>query len=152
MFSGVDSIDFLMVLGSAFYEIVHGVCSTAEPLMRLREEGGYPIVLRSATDSMSVFTAVKNLQGKLPSEGSTLHHVQWIQELMERQILEALFWTDTRDMISDGMTKGSIARAAIRTAMELGCWKLNHPFQRHHRPRPPPPVDQTTTNYARHRL
>ena len=34
-----------------------------------------------------------------------------------------LFWIDTRDMIPDGLTKGSVDRAALQAIVTTNCWK-----------------------------
>ena len=64
-------------------------------------------------------------------EACTLHHVQWLQELTRSRALDAAFWVDTRDMIADGMTKGSVPRAIIRAAQEAGEWQLAHDWRRY---------------------
>eukprot|EP00972_Heterocapsa_arctica_P091204 13457917-Heterocapsa_arctica.AAC.1 len=37
-----------------------------------------------------------------------------------------LYWVDTRDMLADGMNKGSVPRAAICDAMRMGLWTLKY--------------------------
>ena len=106
LFVIVDATDFLLLLGSLYYEIQTGVVASAGELLKLREGDHFPIPLRVAADGMSLLTAVENIVPKVPTEASTLHHVQWLKELLQRGCLEVLYWVDTRDMISDGMTKG----------------------------------------------
>lgn len=50
----------------------------------------------------------------------------WIRELVDKQILTALTWLDTRDMTADGQTKGSISRGARISAMQ-GSLEQEHP-------------------------
>ena len=35
-----------------------------------------------------------------------------MRELLDTKVLEALVWLDTRDMVADGLTKGSVDRDA----------------------------------------
>ena len=45
--------------------------------------------------------------------------------MLDHGILDSVSWCDTRDMLADGMTKGTISRAAIVAAMH-GRAKINH--------------------------
>ena len=74
---------------------------------------------------MSVFAAVTATFVKIPAEKSLLSHVQYLRELLDTKVLEALIWIDTRDMIADGMTKGAVDREAIHQCMR-GVWQLQH--------------------------
>ena len=60
---------------------------------------------------------------KTPTEESLISHVQFLRELLDKGILEYISWLDTRDMVSDGLTKGQVDREAIRTVMN-GTWKV----------------------------
>ena len=68
-------------------------------------------------DAMSVFQAVTGLVVKEPAEKGLLPHLQYLREMLERYELSRIRWADTRDMNSDGHTKGSIPRDAILAAM-----------------------------------
>ena len=54
---------------------------------------------------MSVFAAVTAVFVKTPAEKSLLCHVQFLRELLDRGVLAAIVWLDTRDMLADGLTK-----------------------------------------------
>ena len=144
LFAIVDAADFLMILGSVFHEIVHGVATSARDLVKLREGDHSPLPLQVCTDGMSLLTALENVVAKIPTEASALHHVQWLQELTRTRVLGAAFWVDTRDMIADGMTKGTVPRNIIRAAQETGQWQLQHDWRRY-------PVDEQTKDKARER-
>ena len=141
LFAIVDAADFLLILGSVFYEVVHGVVPSARDLLKLREGDHAPLPLQVCTDGMSLLTALENVVAKIPTEASTLHHVQWLQELTRTRALDAAFWIDTRDMIADGMTKGTVPRSIIRVAQESGQWRLEHDWRRY-------PADERTTAKA----
>ena len=143
LFAVVDATDFLMVLGSVFYEVVNGVAPSARELLKLREGDHSPLPLQVYTDGMSLLTALENVVAKIPTEASTLHHVQWLQELTRTRVLDAAVWVDTRDMIADGMTKGAVPRSVIRETQETGCWQLAHDWRRY------PAADDTTTKAAK---
>ena len=69
-------------------------------------------------DALSVYAAIIATFIKTPADQSVLCHLQYIRELLDHDVLRALVWLDTRDMIADGMTKGSIDRFELHQAME----------------------------------
>ena len=60
-----------------------------------------------------------------------LSYIQYLRELLDNRILTAICWVDTRDMLADGATKGSIDRSQLHSCMsgtstiahELKLWK-----------------------------
>ena len=54
-----------------------------------------------------------------------LSHVQYLRELLDSRVVTAICWTDTRDMVADGATKGSIYRIQIQICM-TGTSEINH--------------------------
>ena len=76
-------------------------------------------------DAMSVFAAVTATFLKIPAEKSLLSHVQYIWELLDTHVLEARLWIDTRDVIADGLTRGSVDREAIDSVLR-GSWDIAH--------------------------
>ncbi len=69
-------------------------------------------------DAMSVFAAVTATFIKTPADQSVLCHLQYLRELLDNDVLKALIWSDTRDMLADGPTKGSIDREALHRMLE----------------------------------
>ena len=69
-------------------------------------------------DALSVYAAIIATFIKTPADQSVLCHLQYIRELLDHDVLRALVWLDTRGMIADGMTKGSIDRSELHRAME----------------------------------
>ena len=96
--------------------------------INLRENGGYLIELYVWIDARSVFSAVENENFKYPTEKSLLSHISWIKQLTTSKIISILGWVDTRDMIADGMTKGSIDRSQLISAMK-GYVRRLHPAE-----------------------
>ena len=124
LFSACDGIDHALLISIAMHEILRGCSGTAEA-RRLREEGGLCFELWLAIDAMSVLAAVSAEAVRPPAEKSLLGHLLWIRELADRGLLTGISWVDTRDMLSDGLTKGSVDRELIHRAMD-GHWRLAH--------------------------
>ena len=76
-------------------------------------------------DAMSVFASVTAVYAKTPADNSVLIHVLYLRELLNHKVLSAIAWTDTRDMIADGLTKGTVDRRAIDELMD-GWIQVNH--------------------------
>ena len=76
---------------------------------------------------VSVFVVVSATFIKQPAEKSLLCHVQYLRELLDKLVLQYLFWIDTRDMGADGLTKGDCARLLLHLYME-GYMPLQHEF------------------------
>ena len=83
----------------------------------MRDQGGYAVPMVLEIDAMSVFAAITATYIKHPSEKSLLSHVQFMRELLDTGVLKAISWTDTRDMAADGLTKGTVDRAALHEIM-----------------------------------
>ena len=116
LLSAGDTVDQGVVISQMIHEIENGYLSPTES-RKLREEGGFaPLALY--LDAMSVFAAITATFIKIPAEKSLLSHVQYVRELLDRKVLKYLFWIDTRDMYADGLTKGSVQRAALHFIME----------------------------------
>ena len=118
LFSLTEAADVSIHLASALYEIAHGVQPTET--LRLVREGGLksPVAIVVVVDADSVFTAVTAQQVKAPAERSLLIHLQWLRELLDGLVLHSLAWCDTRDMVSDALTKGSVDRARVHAVMD----------------------------------
>ena len=84
------------------------------------------------TDSHSIFSALESEKEKPPTDkGSTYHHA-FLEECLTLGILTRLYWIDTRDMVMDGLTKGSTLRQALHDFMD-GTWTIVHPHKSLHR-------------------
>ena len=60
---------------------------------------------------------------KILAESSLLSSVQAVREAFVEKRLRTLYWVDTRDMVSDGLTKGSVDRTEIILLYEKKLWK-----------------------------
>ena len=48
---------------------------------------------------------------------------------MRTGTISSIVWADTRDLIADGLTKGSIARADLLAFSMTSLWLLKHTFE-----------------------
>ena len=127
LLSASDTVDHGMLLALSLHEFSAGAQSAAEA-KSLRETGGWNVKLSLFVDAMSVYAAVTATFIKIPAEKSLLSHIQYLRELLDTKVLEALVWIDTRDMVADGLTKGSVDRDALHKCM-AGIWMLQHSAQ-----------------------
>ena len=74
---------------------------------------------------MSVWAAIAATTVKMPSEKNLAGHLYWLRQLIDNQVLNHLQWADTRDMSSDGHTKGKIDRDMLLKVM-LGEFQYKH--------------------------
>ena len=86
--------------------------------------------LHMYTDSYSIFSYLKAQHLKFPAEKGTYFHLAYLRELLEAGIVRSINWCDTRDMVADGITKGSLDRTALTDVMR-GVWKLKHATEAH---------------------
>ena len=69
-------------------------------------------------DAMSWIRALAASPIKVPQEKSFLLNLLWIADHIRTGLLKSLSWSDTRDMIADGLTKGLIDRALLHRACD----------------------------------
>ena len=111
-----DCLDMMYVIAAALHELTHG-CQGADVLRQIHLTGQYACPLIVAIDAYSIFSAIVMDHPKIPAEKSLLVQLQWMTEQLLTKKLKALVWLDTRDMCSDGLTKGSIDREALHNIM-----------------------------------
>ena len=111
-----DSVDLGILIMLMLHEIQCGLVSKSDARV-LRDKGGYAIPMSLQIDAMTVFAAVTATFIKAPAEKSLLSHVQFLRELLDSHVCRAIIWCDTRDMYSDGMTKGVIERDLLHLLM-----------------------------------
>ena len=127
-----DSADLGILINLMLHEIERGPV-TKSTAREMRDAGGYAVPMTIQIDAMSVFAAITATYIKHPAEKGLLSHVQFVRELLDTGVLTALIWVDTRDMASDGLTKGSVDRCLLHMIMsgqhhfkhECKMWKSN---------------------------
>ena len=121
------SVDQAFVILTTPHELTSGSLNPSDSVC-LRETGGYCLDLHIWIDAKSVFRAVGNENFRYPTEKSLLSHISWVKQLVILKIIAILGWVNTRDMIADGMTKGSIDRTQLIEAIR-GYVKRLHPVE-----------------------
>ena len=125
LMGGCDSFDHALLVLFILNELMVGVPDKLHT-RTLRECGGFAIPAALYIDALSVFAAVTATFIKPPAEKGLLAHVQYLRELLDCDLLDALLWLDTRDMTADGMTKGAVERDALHLLMS-GQLEFTHP-------------------------
>eukprot|EP00933_Yihiella_yeosuensis_P082878 TRINITY_DN9689_c0_g1_i1.p1 TRINITY_DN9689_c0_g1~~TRINITY_DN9689_c0_g1_i1.p1 ORF type:complete len:204 (+),score=30.19 TRINITY_DN9689_c0_g1_i1:157-768(+) len=123
------TIDNAYPLLITLQELCHG-CLTKEAAKQLRETGGLVWYNEVIIDAMSVFAAITAAVPKPPSEKNLAGHLYWTRQLIDKQIIKRLRWSDTRDMNADCHTKGSVERSTI-LALMAGYFVFKHSTKAH---------------------
>jgi hypothetical protein len=137
LFAACDAADHGILMAQIVQEMLYGVDTYATARQR-REHDGWQVPIVLAVDAMSVFAAVTASQLKIPTERSLWSHVQFLRELLDTNVLRWFMWVDTRDMHTDGLTKGSVERTLLHQIMK-GVIRTEHEYKSW-RPKRPKPV------------
>ena len=129
LFAALDAVNAAMKLNLVITELYWGPTSAAK-LGAAQEAGELPVGLHLCLDARSVVEAVASSGPAKASEAHLTIHLLKLREWLHRRIIAAVWWVDTRDMCSDGLTKGKIPRDAITALAEQGVWKLVHEVRR----------------------
>ena len=124
---GCDTVDKGFIFLQILDEMISGRISAAEALKR-REHGDWSVPAALYLDALSVYAAVTATFVKIPADNGVLMHCLYLRELLDNNVLHALVWQDTRDMLADGLTKGVIERDALHHAMN-GLIEVKHEFK-----------------------
>ena len=81
------------------------------------ESGGLTPPVEMAIDARAVFDALTAQDASEPSESSLKLHVLAFRDRLFRGVCSILWWTDTRDMVADGLTKGGVDRRILTSVM-----------------------------------
>ena len=124
LFAATDAVDFGLTQVLSLIELTSGPM-TWESAYRLQEEtnAALPVSLILVLDARAVTSALIAPTLKAPAENSALVSVAWLREQMKSGKLSKLYWSDTRVMVADGLTKGAISREEIQSLMR-GLWRL----------------------------
>ena len=122
----IDSIESMILSQVALHEIFCGVQDVKMLVQKLESGSSYP-PLEVVTDAMSVFEAVSCGDCCTPTESSLKLHLLSVRDRIQRGVIHALHWSDTRDMVADGLTKGGVGREMLVNASQHGLYKPQHP-------------------------
>ena len=75
-------------------------------------------------DTKSVWDAVRADTVAVPADKRLFLRVLKMRELIDDGIVDKWWWVDTLDMISDGLTKGSLPREALLDITSGKAWVL----------------------------
>ena len=79
---------------------------------------------------MNLFYALTAVYQRLPAEKTLFVHISWLRDMFQRGVPRTVSWSDTRDMVADGLTKGKVDRTALLEAMR-GVLHVRHPKKSH---------------------
>ncbi len=121
---GCDTVDKGFLILQVLDELASGRSTAAEAIQR-RERGGFAVPGALYLDALSVYASITATFVKTPADNGVLIHCLYLRELLDNNVIWALIWQDTRDMLADGLTKGSGDRKAIHDCME-GTIEIHH--------------------------
>ena len=107
------------------HEITYGVL-TAEQCANMRDQGTYKPEVHLVTDNYGLFAAVTKEEPSPGVDASMLYHVKALRAYLDTKHLSSITWTDNRDMLADGLTKGGVKRDPINNALTTGKWTTTH--------------------------
>jgi len=107
--------------------------TSLKELASLESSGSLPIPIEVCCDARGVYDSLLAEKAHC-SESGLLMTLLSIREYLKSQMLSRLWWIDTRDMVSDGLTKGLVSRRAIMTLCNTGRWTLFHPCLHYQHP------------------
>ena len=128
LFAATDAVDIGLLNRIALHEVEKGLLSAPEAKAIVEGSMKSSSSLALVIDAKPVSAAVIAPNVKVPAEPSLLLHVCWLRQLIQDGRLEALFWSDTRAMVADGMTKGSVTRELVTTVM-AGMLQVDFPYE-----------------------
>ena len=93
-------------------------------MAKMQEAGELFFDINAFVDAKAVFDAITAETVKLTTDKKMYIHTLAAREMLDQGQVSRLYWLDAKDMCTDGMTKGTVDRAAL---MSLGCdnrWKF----------------------------
>ena len=130
---------------SGFALGTHSGPHTGTTLMRAIMTGQLPLQTEAITDSYSIFNYLAAAPLKLPAEKGTYYHLAFLREKLASRFLRSYTWVDTRDMVADGLTKGTIDRTAIAAIMD-GSYAIKHEAHEYIEPSAKPSSSSSNDN------
>jgi hypothetical protein len=100
-------------------------------MVELQESGQNALEMDVVLDARAVFDSVASGDVKATTDKLMLLHALKMKELLSLRVASKMLWVDTRDMLSDALNKGVIARDEIRKACSEGVWNIRCEFKEH---------------------
>ena len=123
LLSLLDAIGQGNLVATAIEEIQAGAM-TARQLLARHSSCRRLIEHDAGIDARAVFDGVTATQPRTPAEKPLFLHSLAVREHLEAGHLSRLWWFDTRAMLADGLTKGSVDREALVAVCERGLWLI----------------------------
>ena len=120
----LDASSQAVLLAVTLTEVLRGGAPAAE-LLRWQRIGDFAVPVDVVIDAKAVFDALNAEVVKTPAERHLLLPLLAAKELIDRRILDRLYWIDIRSMLADGLTKGCIDRSALMRSGRQGLWLLD---------------------------
>ena len=106
------------------YETEYAPVANKTVLHEALENGRCPVRHFAAVDAKAVFTSITAKVTKPPTEKHLFYLVVAMRQRLARLGFHTLWWIDTRDMLTDALTKGTIPRHALLKFMNSNDWRL----------------------------
>jgi len=123
LYSLLDAFGHALVIDMLMTELRSGPLSAAE-LAKMQDLGRYALPIDVYIDAKAVYDAIAAEVTKPPVDRQMLAPTLAVKEALQRGQLKNLTWIDTRDMLADGLTKGSVDREALIDCGSQNVWKL----------------------------
>lgn len=117
----LDGTNQALLIRNVFSEIMQGPMTAAE-LSDAQLHGRHPMAVWACIDAKAVFDSIVGEPVKTPADAHLLVHALKVREWLDDGNLGKLWWVDTRDMVTDGMTKGVVNRSALLLLAEGHRW------------------------------
>ena len=131
----IDALGNLLLVQLALHDIFCGVSSDVNELVERLEAGRLYPPTECCTDAMSVWQAIVAEDCGTPQECSLKLHLLSLRDRLQRGVLRSIHWTDTRDMVGDGLTKGGVNRELLMSVSKDGTYKMQHPSKTYSPPK-----------------
>ena len=131
--SCLDLAGMALTINAAMTEILQGTTSAATLLLK-QESMNNALELDIIIDARAVFSSVSSDDVKC-TDAAVMLHLLRLREMVKTTI-NRLVWVDTRYMLADGLTKGTVDRTALRVMCESSRWDILQPLMVHARKGP----------------
>ena len=128
LFAATDAVDVGLLNIITLHELKVGVISAEQAKDIIEGKVSATTELGLVIDARSVSSATVAPTVKVPAEPSLLLHVNWLRQLLMRKRLGSLWWSDTRSMVADALTKGAVSRELIIAVMSGTLW-MYQPYE-----------------------
>ena len=109
----IDGIETMLLTQLILHQIYCGCQETPEQLIHRLEHGGLYPPIDVCLDANAVFDAIAAKDTATPLEASLKLHILSIKAKVLAGTLRTVGWLDTREMVADGLNKGSVSRSQL---------------------------------------